>query len=140
MTIAHAGVPINAHHVYRWKRRLAALAATLTNRHFWLLLAWVVFGLGAGSYLMWLAVTNFDTAFRMNRLVCTGADGEEDRRILVSVFTFPFFIASVLAAIGELWLIMEHKARDRRVGWAAFLAFSAVSIVLGTVLLMVLRC
>lgn len=105
-----------------------------------MLLAWSVFGLGAGSYMLWLAVNNFDTAFRMNRLVCTGADGEEDRRILITVFTFPFFLVSTLSAISELWQIMEHKARNRRVKWVAFLAFSAVAVALGTVLLMVLRC
>lgn len=103
-------------------------------------MGWVVFGLGAGSYLLWLAISNFDTAFRMNRMICTGAGGDDNRRILVSVFAFPFFIVSILSAIGELWQIMEHKTRNRRVKWVEFLAFSAVSVILGTVLMMVLRC
>lgn len=105
-----------------------------------MLMAWVVFGLGAGSYLLWLAISNFDTAYRMSRMVCTGVEGEEERHILVVVFTTPFFFVSVLGAISELWQIMEHKARNRRVKWVEFLAFSLAAIALGTVLMMTLRC
>lgn len=119
---------------------MAALHRTVTNVHFWMLLAFVVFGLGAGSYLLWLAINNFDTAFRMNRMVCVGSGGEEDRHIMVVVFTSPFFIVSVLGAIGELWGIMEHRARKRRVKWVEFVVFSLAAVVLGTVLLMTLRC
>ena len=125
----------------RIEARLERIVNRLLDPHFWVMVGLSLLLLGAFAGLLWLAVRTFDSAFTLHTIVCHMNDDDEmDRKILAIVFTAPFFGISVLGAISEMWHNLEFRRQGRPHRWRAFSSFSALVLLLGTVLSVALDC
>lgn len=121
-----------------WARMWHSLRETVTNRDFWILLGWSLVALGVFGYLMWFAVKTVGSFTQVTPIWCRG--DELERRVMVLVFAGPFFGVSVMAAIGELWNVLEQRRAGRRARLRDFFLYALLVFVLSAVILLALSC
>lgn len=125
----------------RIEARLERIYNRLVDPHFWVMIGLSLLLLGTFAALLWLAVRTFDSTFTLHTIVChVNDDDEMDRKILAIVFTAPFFGISVLGTISEMWHNLEFRRLGRPHRWRAFLSFTTLVLLLGTVLSVALDC
>ncbi|MEW5786548.1 MAG: hypothetical protein AB1899_01700 [Pseudomonadota bacterium] len=126
-------------HVKPTRNTWTELLATLENRHFWVLMGWSGVVMGVAGLLLWLAISNWDSAMSSMPKECRRW-GNTDWVILGLALIAPFFAISILGAISELWHNLERKRKHITTHWRPFIVFTAMVFALGVLILFVLHC
>lgn len=130
---------MHKHRVKPTRTAWTEFLATLTNRHFWMLMGWSAVVLGVGGALLWVAVKQWDAAMNLGWQVCASG-GNTDLHILLLALVAPFFGISMLGAISELWHNLERRHHHVKPRWRPFFVFTGMVLALSVVILLALDC
>lgn len=119
----------------RWWRDIRK---ALGDRHFWALFGWSLLVVCAFVYLFWLAIRTAGKFSFVAPVLCGASETEV--RIMVMLLLGPFFVVSVLSAIGELWNTLNLRRRGRQVRYTGFIGYAVLSFFLGNAILLALSC
>lgn len=117
----------------RWWREVAY---ALNNRRFWAIFGWSLLAVCVLVYLFSVAIKVASGFSLANPVLCDSAQSQW--RLLVLLLLGPIFAASLLSTIGELQNALTRQARGGR--FRGFVVHAGVTALLGTAMLLAMRC